>query len=69
MAGPIDTAGDARAEAKAIPAGVATAEAAATALSAEMSPLLRALHNPSQRAFRLALAALTPALDVTRTAH
>eukprot|EP00961_Rhodomonas_salina_P284094 3839814-Rhodomonas_salina.1 len=34
LAGPIDTAGDARAAAKAIPAGVATAEAAATALSA-----------------------------------
>eukprot|EP00961_Rhodomonas_salina_P164872 2221674-Rhodomonas_salina.1 len=69
LAGPIDTAGNARAAVEAIPAGVATAEAAATALSAEMSPLLRALHNPSPRAFRLALAALTPALDVTSTAH
>eukprot|EP00961_Rhodomonas_salina_P080087 1076527-Rhodomonas_salina.1 len=69
LAGALDTGEDARAAAKAISAGTAAASAATAALSAELAQIIRALHNPSPRAFRLALAALTPALDITRTVH
>ena len=69
FAGALDTGDDARAAAKAIPAGTEAASAAAATLSAELAPIIRSMHNPSPRAFRLALAALTPALDITRTAH